>query len=332
MNRIEFKDWMMAKNINRKITMIHNHHTLVPDYSHFKGSNHFALCEAMKNSHMTDRRFADIAQQITTFPDGKIVIGTRSFERGPACIKGNNKEAICIEHVGNFDKRQDEMTKEHKKTIIHVNAVLNLRLKLMPTADTIVYHHWFNLSSGHRHNGDSRPQKSCPGTNFFGGNKLKDAKKNFIPKVLKELKTFPEYKKVFNKEPVEKHIGHAIVVRANNLNVRTGPSTRRKKVGVLSRGAIVDIYEKVSRWTRISPAPDKKWVSSFFLKSIQMGEVTDKDPKGLSVRTGPGTKFRKVDALLKGTKVVIYETSDNGWHRIALLDMWASGKHIKILD
>ena len=135
LNRSEFKKWMLNKNINRKITMIHNHHTYIPDYITFKERDHFQLVQGMKNFHVNEKRWSDIGQQITTFPDGKIIIGTRSFEAGPACIRHNNTEAICIEHVGNFNKGKDKMTDEHRKTILHVNAVLNLKFKTKPHTD-----------------------------------------------------------------------------------------------------------------------------------------------------------------------------------------------------
>lgn len=328
LNRSEFKSWVLKQNINRKVNMIHNHHTWVPDYTRFNGSNHFNLCIGMKNFHVNERRWADIGQQITTFPDGKIIVGTRSFEVGPACIAKNNDNAVCIEHVGNFDKGKDEMTEEHRRTVIHVNAVLNLKFKLKPNTTHNVYHHWFDPWSGKMFGG-SKKTKSCPGSNFFGGNKMKDAKKHFIPKVLKELKSLPEYAEAFNIKVTEKPIGYAMVMRANQLNVRTGPSVKRKKIGALTRGNTVDVYEKKGRWTRIST--EQKWVSSFFLKKIDKGIVTDDDPKGLSVRIGPGRKFRKMGVLMRDTQVTIFETSDNNWHRVSFIDKWVSGKYVKIL-
>lgn len=328
MNRSEFKSWVLKQDIGRKVTMIHNHHTFIPDYTTFSGQNHFGLAIGMKNHHINVNRWSDIGQQITTFPDGKIIVGTRSFEVGPACIKGNNTEAVCIEHVGNFDKGKDKMTKEHEETILFVNAVLNLKFKLKPNDKHNVYHHWFDLRTGKRKEG-SGITKSCPGTDFFGGNKVKDAKKNFIPKVVKALKKLPEYPEVFDDKPIEKPISRAMVMRANQLNVRSGPSVKRKKLGALTRGNIVDVYEKRGRWTRIST--EQKWVSSFFLKEIFIGIVIDEDPKGLSVRTGPGRKFRKVGALLKDHVVTIYEKSDNNWYRISFLDNWVSGKYVSLL-
>ena len=328
LQRSEFKDWLMKQPVNRKVTMIQNHHTWLPDYTTFK-NNHFDQVQNMKNFHVNERGWSDIGQHITTFPDGTIIAGTRPLERPPAGIKGHNDEAICLEHLGNFDKRKDEMTAEHKKTIILVNAALNLKFGIDVSVDHNVYHHWYDLTTLQRTFGTGNT-KTCPGTNFFGGNKVADAKKNFYPKIRKELKAFPEYKKVFKNKKVDKIIGHAMVVRANNLNVRTGPNVKRKKVGSIALGTIVDIYENKEKWSRISP--DKKWVSSYFLKPIYYGIVTDDDPKGLNVRTGPGGSFRKIASIMKDSKVTIYEESDNGWYRISFLDKWVSSKYVKKLS
>ncbi len=317
----------MKQEVSRKITMIQNHHTWLPDYTSFN-DNHFQQVQGMKNFHVNERGWSDIGQHITTFPDGMIIVGTRPLERQPAGIKGHNDGAICLEHVGNFDKGKDVMSSEHKKTIVHVNAALNLKFALKPSIDHNVYHHWYDLSSTQRTFGSGNT-KTCPGTNFFGGNKVKDAQKNFYPKILKELKSFSEYSKVFKKSNKNKVIAHARVVRAQNLNVRKGPSTKKKKVGTLSRGTIVDIYEIKDKWSRIST--DKKWVSSYFLKPIYYGIVIDDDKKGLNVRTGPAGSFRKITALPKGSKVTVYEQSDNGWYRISFLDKWVSGKYVNLL-
>lgn len=327
MNREEFKTWVLKQVVNRKINMIQNHHTYLPDYKNFDGKNHFEKVKGMRWYHIYKAKMDDIAQQVTTFPDGMIMVGHRSMETPPAGIRGNNDFGICIEHLGNFDKGGDEMTDEHKKTIIFVNAVLNLKFALKPNTDHNVYHHWYNLRSGNRTNGDKN-SKSCPGTNFFGGNKVEDAKKHLIPKINKVLKGFPEYKKTFDDIKVEKPIMYAMVVRAKNLNVRSGPGVKHRRMGRLEAGTLVSVFEKHKRWSRIST--DDRWVSSYYLEEIRMGVVIDEDPKGLNVRTGPGSKFRKLDALLKGTEVRIHEEK-NKWLRIDYIDKWVYGKYVKDL-
>src|SRR5690606_4883610 len=102
--REEFGEWLLKQKVSRKISIIQNHHTWIPNYSHFNGKNHFERLEAMRNSHMKDRGFKDIAQHLTTFPDGTIAYSLgRNFEQTPAGIEGKNTGAICIEHLGDFD-------------------------------------------------------------------------------------------------------------------------------------------------------------------------------------------------------------------------------------
>lgn len=326
MNRKEFKTWLMKQTISRKISMIQNHHTWLPSYSNFNNNNHFWKVIGMRNSHMFERGWSDIGQHITTFPDGKIIVGGRPLEKIPAGIKGNNNEAICIEHLGNFDKGGDEMTKEQKETVIWVNAALNLKFTLPPGTEHNVYHHWFDLSTTLRTDGEGNT-KSCPGTAFFGGNKIADAKKNLIPKVLKVVKSFPEYRDVFQ-STLETPIAHGIVVRASALNVRSGPSVLNKFKGKVNRGSIVDIYERKGRWSRISK--DQMWVSSFYLKKVQYGTITDDDPKGLKIRSGPNRQYRQLGVLMKNDRVLVHEIDESGWYRIDFLDKWVSGKYVAL--
>ena len=62
----------------------------------------------MKAYHVTYNGWNDIGQHFTIFPDGLILTG-RSLEKSPACIYGQNANAICIENLGNFDLGGDQM-------------------------------------------------------------------------------------------------------------------------------------------------------------------------------------------------------------------------------
>ena len=184
-----FAAWLKDQRISRPVKRIQNHHTWKPDYTGFRGDNHFNLLEGMKCSHLK-RGFSDIAQNITTFPDGTLAV-CRSLERTPAGIKGANTGGICMEHIGNFDAGGDTMTKAHRNTIVYLNALFCDYFGLYPDTETIVYHHWWDLKTGNRTNGEGTT-KSCPGTDFFGGNKVTDAERNFIPKIqawLEAIKT-----------------------------------------------------------------------------------------------------------------------------------------------
>jgi hypothetical protein len=178
----EFKEWLFKTKFTRDIMLIQNHHTYLPDYKTFKGNNHFKLVQNMETYHKKNG-FSEIAQNITTFPDGTIMI-CRSFNVIPAGIKGANKFGLCIEHIGNFDVGKDEMTKEHKDTIVKINAMLCKKFNLIINTNSIIYHHWYDLVTGVRTNNG---QKSCPGSNWFDGNTVELANENFIPKIVEIL-------------------------------------------------------------------------------------------------------------------------------------------------
>lgn len=182
----EFTSWLKGLEVKRKIKLIQQHHTYVPGYTHFrKKPDHFAWMESMESSHKA-RGFAMIGQQLTTFPDGLICIG-RPFDKVPAGIKGANEFGICMEHLGNFDAGGDEMTEGHKTTIIRVTAELCKKFNLPPNLETIVYHHWYNLTTGERGEFGAQETKTCPGGNFFGGNTTADCQNTFIPLIQKAL-------------------------------------------------------------------------------------------------------------------------------------------------
>lgn len=182
----EFESWIRLIKIQRVILYIQQHHTWVPNYSSFSGDNHFELQFTMRNYHVQNNGWADIGQHFTTFPDGSILSG-RSLEKDPAGIFGCNSNSICIENIGNFDKGRDEMTSFQRDTIIKLTAALCRKFSISVSSDKIVYHHWFNPVTGERDDGFSENNKSCPGTDFFGGNTVPDCQENFLPLISQVL-------------------------------------------------------------------------------------------------------------------------------------------------
>jgi len=178
----EFEEWLNSIQLARTVLVIQQHHTFSPSYAQFNGSNHFELQQGIKNYHISHNGWSDIGQHFSTFPDGTILSG-RSLEQSPVCIKGQNTNSICLEHLGNFDSGKDVMLAEQRETIIQMTAILCRRFNIPVNTQSIVYHHWFNLSTGQRNDGSSN-NKSCPGTNFFGGNKVIDCSTNFLPLIL----------------------------------------------------------------------------------------------------------------------------------------------------
>src|SRR5882672_8389188 len=137
---IEFKAWLNSLNVKRKILLLQNHHTFIPSYRDFDGRNHFEKLVAMQVDHLK-RGFSEIAQNLTTFPDGTVA-ACRSFDISPACAKGANTSGVCIEKLGNFDVGHDVMTDSQRDCIVRVNALLSQKFNLKPSSNSIVYHHW----------------------------------------------------------------------------------------------------------------------------------------------------------------------------------------------
>ncbi len=165
----DFKKYLDSLTITRKIENIQLHHTSSPSYAQFEGNNHIALQNGMRDYHIKTRGFNDIAQTFTIFPDGKICTG-RNINKAPAGIYGANSAGICIECLGNFDKGGDKMTESQKNTIVGVVKILLDKFGL-DAKTGVTYHSWW--TSGGTSLGtyvSSKSVKTCPGTNFFGGN------------------------------------------------------------------------------------------------------------------------------------------------------------------
>jgi len=179
LNLSEFEEWLSHFERTRQITTIQQHHTFIPAYKHFDGNNHFKLCESMERSHI-ERGFDQIGQNFTTFPDGTIMI-CRDLNIKPAGIKFQNYGSICIEHIGNFDIGHDILSEPHKSTVIGITKSLLQKFNIVPNKKNLVYHHWFDLTTGERIEEEGKGnKKSCPGTAFFGGNTLEAYNTNFL--------------------------------------------------------------------------------------------------------------------------------------------------------
>lgn len=197
MTRDEFRDWVFNHLFTRKIGKIQQHHTYQPSYQQFNGTNHFTLLKGMEDYHVNSMKWSTISQQLTTFPDGKVAVG-RSFNTPPegsfgllneSAMREIEADALAIENVGNFDAGNNQMTAEQRETILTVTALLMMRFGLSPSIDTITYHHWWDINSGERvlDEGQGHAVKTCPGTDFFGGNSTTDAKSHFYPMVTRKM-------------------------------------------------------------------------------------------------------------------------------------------------
>lgn len=225
----EFEAWITQQQVARTVLSLQMHHTWIPNYSHFKGNNHLEMQRGMQYVHKVINGWSDIAQHFSIFPDGTIATG-RTLEWNPACIYGNNSNALCIENIGNFDKGEDEMTSQHKDAVVRASAAICKRFNLKVDADYVVYHHWFDLGSGMRTNGMGIT-KSCPGTNFFGGNSVEDAEANFLPLV----------SAIVNPPVIIPPVDWYGSVTAHRLNIRNLPSSKGTVINVTPGGYIESV-------------------------------------------------------------------------------------------
>lgn len=314
----EFEKYIDELKIARTILFIQQHHTYIPSYIHFKGNNHFELQKGMKNTHINVNGWTDIGQHFTIFPDGSILTG-RNIEKSPACITGRNSNTICIENLGNFDKGGDNMTEIQRNSIITVTAALCKKFNFIPDTNKIVYHHWFNLATGVRNNGTGN-NKSCPGTNFFGGNKVDDCISNFIPLIMQKLNS-----KLTENSP---NILKYAAVTSATLNIRIGADTTYpilKDRNTVQFGAVLRVYEENNGWYRISSS-SQHWVNSKYTKEVKRALVKSDI---LNVRSGPGVNYPKIDMQKKGTEVFIYNQK-NGWSQISIEPRWVKESYLQI--
>lgn len=310
----EFEGWIAQQNVARTVLYLQQHHTWAPSYVHFRGDNHFELQRSMQNFHRNSNGWMDIGQHFSIFPDGMVVSG-RNLELSPACIFGFNAHSVCIENVGNFDRGGDTMRPEQREAIVRVTAALCRRFNIPITTDRIVYHHWFDLGTGNRTNGTGST-KSCPGTAFFGGNKVPDAEANFLPLVRELIQTGQV------PPPILKY-GY---VTAEWLNIRNQPSVRGRKLNATPFGSVLRIYEVQNNWYRIS-ASKQEWVSANFVRDVTRATVAN--TAILNVRSGPSTQFDVISTLLRNEEVFIFEEQGN-WAKISVDERWVSKSFLHI--
>lgn len=318
MSVIEFEQWIKSIRVGRTILKVQQHHTYSPSYVHFNGTNHFERQQAMKNHHVGHNGWADIGQHFTIFPDGSILTG-RNLEKTPACITGNNANSICIENFGNFDLNGDVMTTAQKEAIVEVTALLCKRFGLVVNTNSIVYHHWYDLSSGVRNNG-TKNNKSCPGTNFFGGNKVQDCETKFLPLVRAKLST----DSILVETP---DVLNYVVVNAKSLNVRVKPTSDSAKAtdrSSLTLGSVLRVFKEKEGWLKISNSQEH-WIFGKFTQPVQKAIVT---VDALNVRSGSDTSFPKVGSYLKGEEVFVIEEKNN-WCKVSMDEKWVNKKFLK---
>ena len=328
----EIGAWLNQQTVTRKITTLQVHHMGLPSYSTWENTDkkifsepHFGRTESLDtygkktwNSKSANGKY--IAQHFNVFPDGMITTG-RSLNSTPIGISGWNTNAICVEIYGNFDKGQDTMTSEQKEAVIALFGELCKRFNITPSSSTIRYHGWF--TSGGTYLGNyiaGKSRKTCPGTNFFGGNTMTAYNANFLPAIKNyiangtttiEPTTFKQY----------------IVKTTDELNGRQEASASSKIMLVVTKGTAVTIVaEEMNGTTKWLKTKSGYYISANYTEFVRYVEDTTttttepttfkqyivKTTDELNGRQEASASSKIMLVVTKGTAVTIVAEEMNG--------------------
>ena len=139
-------------------------------------------------------------------------------------------------------------------------------------------------------------------------------------------------------------IATGTVKAGTNLNVRSGAGTGYPKVGTITSGTPVSIYEKTTvngmEWGRIGT---NMWVCLAYINlntnttpstptTPTTGTGTVISSTNLNVRSGAGANYTKVGSLTPGTQITVYEVVTSGtqqWGRIGN-NMWVCMSYVRM--
>lgn len=135
------------------------------------------------------------------------------------------------------------------------------------------------------------------------------------------------------------------VATTNGVNVRSGPGTGFKKIGMINKGSSHEVIEQRNGWAKLKiSSKTQGWVTESYLKftaespasqlvnsetSPKSGSDTGKAAEAKTVktivvktdnvnlRTGPGTKFAKAGKANKGRQFTVVKES-GGWYNVNL--------------
>ena len=322
-NLSEVKSWLNNQSVSRSITRLQVHHMALPDYACWasdqkKTDPHLTRTINLDSYGKTqwgsnDGKGKYIAQHFNVFPDGKITTG-RSLNSNPIGISGWNSNAICVEIYGNFDKGKDSMTTAQRNAVIGLYGELCKKFKITPSSSTIRYHAWF--TSGGTYLGDykaGQSRKTCPGTNFFGGNTMAAFNANFLPAIKNYINNGSISGGGEAAKPTETAMNKTALVNASSLNVRKEPDANATKLGSLADNTKVTIVAKCSNgWYKIKYNSGYGYVNGSYLdnfKDIVSSFTVKINTDSLNIRSGAGTSYSIVGTVKKGEVYTIVQTS-----------------------
>lgn len=135
--------------------------------------------------------------------------------------------------------------------------------------------------------------------------------------------------------PISANAKKTGVVTGNVVNFRQSPNLSSKVLNKLTEGTKVNIIDSEGDWYKVSYNDATGWMSGDWLlvrdEKIASGVVSG---SVVNVRSKPNTDSEVLAKFSRGTKVDIYEDSDN-WYRVSIGEDrfgWMSGDYVTVRD
>lgn len=121
-----------------------------------------------------------------------------------------------------------------------------------------------------------------------------------------------------------------VIVTANRLNLRKGPSTERGVVALLQKGVVLDVLGVSGDWLRVQlPSGDP---SGYVLAEHVAVQPLGYDALGIGAATGNvrlrkgcGTSYPSLGTIPKGTPLIVIEKTTSSWVRVRRADNGKEG-------
>lgn len=109
--------------------------------------------------------------------------------------------------------------------------------------------------------------------------------------------------------------------QVDNLNIRTGPSTKYRSIGQFDTNDKIKVLKSYnSSWYQISYKGNKRYVYKYWVSKnvfvLTTGTVVTPKGVNLNIRSGPGTGYRIVTKAASGAKVKVTSFHNGKWFKV----------------
>ena len=133
-------------------------------------------------------------------------------------------------------------------------------------------------------------------------------------------------------------------ITVSALNVRSGAGSNYPRIGGLTKGKTVTVYEASNGWLKIGYGSGEGWIEQKYTDYKSPEPQQPQQPEqpsfqsfegvitaqSLNVREGPSTDYASIGYLHNGDRVTVIGES-NGWYKINYggREAWISGKYVE---